>query len=191
MPVIETERLRLENWRTEDLAAFRPIATYPEVMRYIGVGQPWTDERIAQFIAGQIAHAERLGYCLWKLIDKSDGGLIGHCGLQPLYETGETEIGWWLARDRWGRGLATEAARAALRYGFERGGLPRIVAIAWPENSASINIMRKLGMAFVKQITLAELGGAGDVELVYYAIESPRVELESEEALSSKPGVVD
>ena len=54
--------------------------------------------------------------------------MIGFCGLQPLDGTAETEIGWWLAQAWWGKGLATEAARAALRDGFERAGLKRIVA---------------------------------------------------------------
>jgi len=74
--------------------------------------------------------------------------LIGFCGLQPLPETDEIEIGWWLARAWWGRGLATEAARAALHEGFTRAGLDRIVAIAQPANTASIRIMEKLGMRF-------------------------------------------
>jgi RimJ/RimL family protein N-acetyltransferase len=80
------------------------------------------------------------------------GVLIGFCGLQPLpelrLETEQIEIGWWLARAWWGRGLATEAARAALRDGFERVGLQRIVAIAQPANTASIGIMQKLEMRF-------------------------------------------
>jgi ribosomal-protein-alanine N-acetyltransferase len=74
--------------------------------------------------------------------------LIGFCGLQPLPESEEIEIGWWLARDWWGRGLATEAARVALRDGFERVGLERILAIAQPANTASIGVMQKLGMRF-------------------------------------------
>ena len=94
----------------------------------------------------QISLFNERGFCLWKLIPKEGGGLIGFCGLQPLPEMGEEiEIGWWLARAWWGRGLATEAARVALRDGFARVGLPRIVAIAQPANTASIGIMRKAG----------------------------------------------
>ena len=79
---------------------------------------------------------------------KEGGGLIGFCGLQPLPETDDIEIGWWLARAWWGCGLATEAARAALRDAFARIGLARVVAIAQPANTASIRIMQKLGMRF-------------------------------------------
>jgi hypothetical protein len=76
----------------------------------------------------QIALFRERAFCLWKLSPKQGGGLIGFCGLQPLPETSEIEIGWWLARAWWGRGLATEAARVALRDGFERAGFKRIVA---------------------------------------------------------------
>ena len=119
-------------------------------MRYIADGRPWPDERARQFVERQIALFEARGFCLWKLALRlpGRGGLIGFCGLQPLPETGEIEIGWWLARAYWGRGLATEAARTALRDGRERIGLQRIVAIAQPANTASIGIMRKLGMRF-------------------------------------------
>ena len=77
--------------------------------------------------------------------------MIGFCGLQTLAETPEIEIGWWLARAWWGKGLATEAAREALRDGFERVGLRRVVAIAQPQNRASIRVMEKLGMKFARE----------------------------------------
>ena len=123
-------------------------------MRYIGDGTPWPEERARQFVERQIALFDERGFCLWKLVPRSTaphgdvGGLIGFCGLQPLPESEDIEIGWWLARAWWGRGLATEAARVALRDGFERVGLERIVAIAQPANTASIGVMRKIGMRF-------------------------------------------
>jgi ribosomal-protein-alanine N-acetyltransferase len=118
------------------------------VIRYIGEGQPWPELRAREFVGRQIALFADRAFCLWKLVPKEGGGLIGFCGLQPLPETPEIEIGWWLARHWWGRGLATEAARVSLRDGFERVGLRRIVAIAQPANIASVGIMRKLGMEF-------------------------------------------
>ena len=127
---------------------FRGIAADTEVMRYIHDGTPWSEERARQFVERQILLFGERGFCLWKLVPKEDGPLIGFCGLQPLPDMPEIEIGWWLARAWWGRGLATEAARAALRDGFERIGLERIVSIAQPANIASIAIMRKLGMQF-------------------------------------------
>lgn len=135
-------------------------------MRYIGDGNPWAEESSRAFVERQITLCADRGYCLWKLLPENGAPLIGFCGLQPLYDTGETEIGWWLARAWWGRGLATEAARAALRDGFDRAALSRIVAIAQPANTASIRIMQKLGMKFEK--TFAPRG----IPVAYYSIES-------------------
>ena len=137
-------------------------------MRYIGDGAPWPEERSRQFVERQIALFGERGFCLWKLaprVHKDGGGPIGFCGLQPLPETEEIEIGWWLARAWWGCGLATEAARVAFRDGFERAGLRRIVAIAQPANTASIGIMQKLGMRFDR---MTESRG---IPVAMYAIE--------------------
>jgi len=117
-------------------------------MRYIGDGKPWPEERAREFVARQVALYSERGFCLWKLGLKGAAGLIGFCGVQPLPETAEIEIGWWLARAWWGRGLATEAARAALEDAFTRVGLRRVVAIAQPGNRASVRVMEKLGMRF-------------------------------------------
>jgi len=150
--MLETARMRLLAWQPDDWLLLRPIATDPEMMRYISDGQPWPDERIREFVGRQIAHFERLRYCLWKLLLKESSEMIGFCGLQPLDGTAETEIGWWLARTWWGRGLATEAARAALLDGFERAGLERIVAVAMAANHASIHVMEKLGMKYEREM---------------------------------------
>ncbi len=163
---LETERLNLCNWEADDWLEFRAIAADPEVVRYIGDGAPWSEERARRFVERQMATYDERGYCLWKLLPKRGGGLIGFCGLQPLPETDEIEIGWWLARDCWGQGLATEAARAALRDGFERAGLARVVAIAQPANTASVRIMHKLGMRFER---LTERHG---IPIVMYAFVS-------------------
>jgi len=152
-------------WEADDWLEFRAIAADPEVMRYIGDGTPWPEERARRFVERQMALFGDRGFCLWKLAPKGGGGLIGFCGLQPLPELEEIEIGWWLARAWWGRGLATEAARVALRDGFERVGLRQIVAIAQPANTASIGIMRKLGMRFEGMV---EPRG---IQVVMYAME--------------------
>lgn len=146
----------LSEWEAGDWLAFQAIAADPEVIRYIGDGQPWSEERSRRFVERQVALFQKRAFCLWKLAPREGGGVIGFCGLQPLPETDEIEIGWWLARAWWGRGLATEGARVALRDGFVRVGLARIVAIAQPANTASIGIMHKLAMRFER---MAEFGG--------------------------------
>jgi RimJ/RimL family protein N-acetyltransferase len=157
----------LDAWQGPDWTELRPVATDPEVMRYITGGAPWSDERIREFVERQVRlYAER-GFCRWKLVEKQALETIGFCGVGFWRDGMEPEIGWWLARHRWGRGLATEAARAALADAFERAGLRRIVSIAMPGNEASIRIMRKLGLRFE-----CEFENEG-VALVRYAIERP------------------
>ncbi len=165
IPAIETVRLRLMTWRVEDWIAFRPIATDPEVMRYINGGIPWDDDTIRQFVTRQITLYDQRGFCRWKLIDKATGDLAGFCGLGFWRDfVDDPEIGWWLARRFWSRGLASEAARAALHDAFQRTGVDRVISIAEEANIASIRIMVKLGLSYD-----AEMMDRG-VRLVRYAI---------------------
>jgi RimJ/RimL family protein N-acetyltransferase len=138
-------------------------------MRYIGDGTPWPAERSRQFVERQIELYRERAFCLWKLLPKAGGGRIGFCGLQPLPGTPDIEIGWWLARAWWGRGLATEAARVALSDGFARAGLGRIVAIAQPANTASIRIMLKLGMRHEGMLN------PRGIPVALYSVEMPRL----------------
>ncbi len=153
-PPIETARTLLTPWHSADWRGLHALATEPEVMRYITGGAPWNESQTQEFVARQLRHFSERGYCMWKLSVKSDGAsesdrkVDGLCGIQPLPETGEIEIGWWLAERHWGHGIATEAARAAARDAFERVGLARLVAIAQKENAASLRIMQKLGMTY-------------------------------------------
>ncbi|HEV2178494.1 MAG TPA: GNAT family N-acetyltransferase [Terriglobia bacterium] len=170
MAILETARTRLETWQADDWLAFRPIASDPEVMRYISDGRPWPEEQIREFVTRQMNYNAARQYCLWKLVLKETGAPAGFCGIQPLIGTPDIEIGWWLARACWGQGLATEAAREALRDAFERVGLHRVVAVAQPANRASIHVMEKLGMSFER--TLTHKG----IPVVLYSISVPAVE---------------
>jgi len=87
---------------------------------------------------------------MWAVVERATGELAGWCGLAHLEDTQEVEVGYGLARRAWGRGLATEAARASLRYGFESMGLARIVAVVNPANHASRHVVEKLGLRHVK-----------------------------------------
>lgn len=147
---LETDRLWLCEWSLSDLEESRPIFTDPDVMRYISGGSPRSDDQIREFIARQQNHFRSRGFCLWKLLLKPEARLIGFCGLQPLEldSASAVEIGWRLAKDQWNCGLATEAARVALQHAVEYAHLERIIAIAMPENRASLRIMEKLGMTY-------------------------------------------
>jgi RimJ/RimL family protein N-acetyltransferase len=166
--ILETDRLILSTWQASDWLAFRPIATDVEVMRYITGGVLWTDERIQSFVNRQVELFSERGFCRWKLLLKPAQEMIGFCGVGFWGYGLEPEIGWWLARQHWGRGLATEAARIALRDVFERVRLDRIISIARPANTASTRIMEKLGLKLESEF---EKDG---VPLVRYAISRPR-----------------
>ncbi len=87
------------------------------------------------------------GFGLWAVTDRASGGLIGFCGFWPLGEDGRGgELLYGISTARWGEGLATEAAEAMIRHGFEEIGLDRIVAGADTRNTASLRVMEKAGM---------------------------------------------
>jgi ribosomal-protein-alanine N-acetyltransferase len=144
--VLETERLLLRPWGPEDARVVGAIYGDPEVMRLYGNREPWDRERIERAVAKMIAHQCEHGFSPWALILKESGQIIGHCGLEHCPDTGEIEISYVLGRDWWGRGLATEAARAALAHG------------------ASIAILKKLGMTLDRTVPLF------GHELLLYAI---------------------
>src|SRR5689334_6073457 len=162
---LETERIMLLPWESEDWRGFRPIATDPRVMQYISEGVPWPDSRIVEFVERQRRHFTSLGYCLRKLTTKGENEIAGFCGLQPLDDLPGIEIGWWLAPHFWGQGLATEAAAKVLEDGFGRCGLQRVIAIARRENKRSTRVMEKLGMRFEREIQ------QHGIDVVLYAIE--------------------
>jgi len=149
--ILETDRMRFATWALEDWQDFQKIATDPLVVRYLGTGEPWPDSRVQEFVARQRENWEKHRFCLWKLLLKDNDALIGICGLQNLPESPEVEIGWWLAPEQWGKGLATEAARHALAYGFEVVHLERIVAIAQAANRDSLRVMERIGMRFERE----------------------------------------
>jgi len=149
--ILKTDRVVLTPWQTDNWLALHRIASDPEVMRHITGGKAWSDAQTQEFLARQMRHFTERGFCLWKLQLNGDDEAVGLCGIQPLEGTSDIEIGWWLARRHWGEGIATEAARAAMRDAFTRVGLDRLVAIARAENAASLRIMEKLGMKYERE----------------------------------------
>jgi RimJ/RimL family protein N-acetyltransferase len=165
---LETQRLVLDSWQSSDWMLLRPIATDVEVMRHITGGVPWSDEQIRLFVDREVKMYSERGFCRWKLLDKPAMQMIGFCGVGFWRDAPDSEIGWWLARRCWGRGLATEAARIALRDAFERVRLERIISIARPANTASTRIMEKLGLKLECEFE------SDGVRLLRYAIDRAR-----------------
>ena len=165
IPEVRTARLLLRGIRPEDVDDYhRALFADPEVMRYLPGGVPLPRERLDGVVERTHDHWQRHGYGVWVVCDLIGGEVMGQCGLRSVEEAGETEVLYALARATWGRGLATEAARAALAFGFERTGLQRIVAYAVPDNVASRRVIEKLGMRFERAERMWGL------DLVRYAI---------------------
>ena len=165
MREIETSRLYLRQFSMSDLDDISAIRSDPEVMRYIGTGHPHSIDQVREALGYILAAWKQHGFGRWAIVHKADKKLIGWCGLAFLDNTEEIEIGYGIAKEYWGRGFTTEAAAASIRYGFEEMKLNRIVAVAMPENIASLRVMEKIGMKFEKT------GHWYDAELVYYVIE--------------------
>lgn len=168
---IETERLIVRPWTGDDVDGLRDVVTDPRVMRYVGDGETWSEQRIERFLSGQRDTLAREGFCFGALSLRDNGAVIGQAGLAPLGTTGDMEMGWWMGADHWNQGLATEASRGLLRFAFESAGLQRVVAIAYPQNRASRRVMEKLGMRFGGERKAGELGlPYGDLVVVLYCI---------------------
>jgi RimJ/RimL family protein N-acetyltransferase len=147
-PTIVTPRLVLRPWRESDLALFAALNADPKVMEHMFamLGREESD-RLAERINQRIA--ER-GFGLWAVEAPGVAGFVGFVGLSvPAFEAHFTpcvEVGWRLAAEYWGRGYATEAARAAVDFGFRGLGLEEIVSFTTPVNVRSWRVMERLGM---------------------------------------------
>jgi ribosomal-protein-alanine N-acetyltransferase len=99
-----------------------------------------------------VRHWAEKGYGVFAVEDLRTGRFLGQCGLNTIDELGEIEVLYALERAAWGQGLATEAARAAIAYGFDEAGLPRIVAVTRPEHTRSRHVLEKLGMRYERDV---------------------------------------
>jgi [ribosomal protein S5]-alanine N-acetyltransferase len=148
---IETQRLVLREFQQEDFRALAPILADPQVMKFsptgvISIAQ--TQERIEGFIACY----KEFGFGKWAVLFKECNTLIGYCGIavDRIDRKDEKELGYRLDSKFWGKGLATEAASAAIQYGFEQFNLPYVLGIVERANIASVRVLEKIGMRYQK-----------------------------------------
>ncbi|WP_345142504.1 GNAT family N-acetyltransferase, partial [Streptomyces mexicanus] len=147
MHELPTERLVLRGWRASDLGPWAAMNADPEVRAYFP--DVLTRQQSEASVARFQADLDRRGWGWWAVEVRATGEFVGFAGLDPVEEgmpfTG-VEIGWRLARRAWGHGYATEAARAALAFGFERLRLTEILAVTAASNLRSRAVMHRLGM---------------------------------------------
>ena len=169
--MIETERLLLRNWRSEDFDTFVALTNTPGVMRWLaGVQEPaLLKERLAsRFTEWQ----EERGFTFWLVERKADGEMLGFCGLKIADDAGspvagEVEAGWRLREDAWGQGYAQEAATASLDFAFGSLGAERVVALTVSGNISSWRLMERLGMVRRPELDFVGPGWAEGIVIVY------------------------
>lgn len=150
-PLLTTERLVLRRWRESDMEPFRRMNVDPRVMEFM---PKVLDSAESDALVEQIEkHFDERGFGLMAAELKESGGFVGFVGLSvPQFDAPfmpAVEIGWRLAAEHWGAGLATEAARETLRFGFEEVGLESVVSFTVLANERSRRVMRKIGMVHV------------------------------------------
>ena len=149
--VLETDRLLLRQFTEEDAEAFFKLNSDPEVLRFVPDKALLNVEQARQILIDHpIADYRKHGFGRCACILKSTGENIGFGGLKYLDEFGEVDVAYRLIPAYWGRGLATEVAKASVQFGFTNLGLKRIIGLVMPENIASIRALEKAGLRYVE-----------------------------------------
>ena len=146
--ILQTERLILREFDEGDVEAFLVLGSDPAIIRHTGDpgGLTGLEHALEVLRTRPLADYRKHGFGRWAVVHKADGVLIGFAGLKHLDELGEVDLGYRLLPAYWGRGLATEACRPIIEYGFTRLRLPRIMAMVDSANAASVRVLEKLGL---------------------------------------------
>ena len=145
--IIETERLILRKWALADVAALFEICRHSDVMRHIGDGKPFDSIADAEkFLKWAVKYQSENKFCRWAVAEKSSGAIVGSCGF-ARQTTGEIELGYLFARQSWGKGFATEAARSCVEYGFNKLKFSKIIALTDFDHAESHRVLEKTGFS--------------------------------------------
>jgi ribosomal-protein-alanine N-acetyltransferase len=155
--VLQTERLVLRPFVTDDLESLHEILGDAETMRFYPA--PFTLEDTARWIERNQRRYVDDGFGLWVVRERSTGAFLGDCGLtlQPVEGEPLVEVGWHVRRDRWGEGIAPEAGIGCRDWAFEHLDVERIISLIRPDNVQSRRVAEKLGMAVWRETTHADL----------------------------------
>lgn len=169
---IETPRLVMRPWVDTDRPAFERMVADSDMMRHLTRGRAWRPDEVDEFLERQARQLATHGCCMGAMESRATGETVGVAGIQPLDTPGDFELGWWVWKDHWGAGFATEAARALVVHARDVMGLTRICAVIDPPNSASIRVAEKLGMRFEREARARDTAARrGDVPVVIYTLE--------------------
>ncbi|MEU6659681.1 GNAT family N-acetyltransferase [Streptomyces sp. NPDC046821] len=158
MTEIQTPRLLLRQWSDDDLVPLAEIQADPQVMRRVGDGAPRSLERTAEDIEAWEEEWDEEGFGPFAVELLASGELAGVVGLSVSKIRPGIEINWWLGRQFWGQGYASEAAQATLEFALQDRGVDRVIALIHPGDTPSENVARKLGMTEEAEFTHPDHG---------------------------------
>ena len=166
--VVETDRLVLRRFATKDAEFILRLLNEPSFLRFIGDKGVKTLDDARQYIEkGPIDSYRRLGFGLYLVVLKESRASIGMCGFLKRESLEDVDVGFAFLPEFWSRGYAFEAASAVMAHGRDALGLSRILAVTTPDNTASIRLLEKLGMAFNRMVRLSR----GEAELKLFAVD--------------------
>lgn len=149
--ILQTSRLLLRQFTEVDAPLIFDLNSNPEIIKYVHERIVETEEMANEILVNIILPQYKNNLGRWAVHTKNNNEFIGWCGLKFLAETGEIDLGYGFKKNAWGHGYATEAAKHTLAHGFNYLNLKTIVAKARVENLASINVLQKTGMQFLKE----------------------------------------
>ena len=145
-PILDTDRLILRQFRAEDVEAYASMCADPQVMEFLSAdGGPLSRADAWRQMSMFLGHWQLRGYGTWAVEERASGALVGRVGLHYPEGWPDRELGWTIARRFWGKGLAMEAARASIEYGFGVLGWSHLVSLIHPRNQRSARLAERLG----------------------------------------------
>jgi len=152
-PILETERLILRPFKSQDLDPFAKIVADSEVIRFATyTGNTMTRSQAWNWLCMMMGHWHLRGYGIWAVEERRTGELLGRIGLQFLEWFDDVELVWMLKQNAWRRGFSTEGAKAAIEFGFSNLDIPRLAAVIHIGNEPSVKLAERLEMQYKRQI---------------------------------------
>jgi [ribosomal protein S5]-alanine N-acetyltransferase len=181
--ILTTPRLILRPMRADDVDPLLALFGDPRLMAAFDAAI-FDRSRMEAWVRSNLEHQDRFGYGLFTIVERDSGDVIGDCGIEAMEIDGraESELGYDLRRDNWGRGLAAEAATAVAAYAFAELGLARLISLVRENNRRSARVAEKIGMKAEGRLR------RGDVEYMVYAMESPEPRVEADRPAKAEQG---
>ncbi|NVK21727.1 MAG: GNAT family N-acetyltransferase [Kangiellaceae bacterium] len=154
VPVIETERLILRQFKLDDFEIYAQMMADPDIVRYLSGGEPMTRHQAWRSLATMAGHWVLHGHGQWALEEKDTGSFVGRAGLFNPEGWPDLEAGWVLSKGAQGKGYATEAGKAAIEFAFEHLKANKVISLIQPDNTPSIKVAERIGETYESEIEL-------------------------------------